>query len=87
MRYFGKGYGYGNLDSHDVLAFIDNHDNQRDSSPYVPTYKSGDQYAMSVGFMLAWNYGYPRVMSSYYFSYSDQSPPAGSNYAVHIDQN
>lgn len=29
--------------------------------------------------MLAWNYGYPRVMSSYYFSSSDQGPPHVEN--------
>uniref|UniRef100_A0A914ZYN9 Alpha-amylase n=1 Tax=Parascaris univalens TaxID=6257 RepID=A0A914ZYN9_PARUN len=75
LKWWGPGYGYGNLASNDVLAFIDNHDNQRDPHPYVPTYKNGDQYAMCVGFMLAWNYGYPRVISSYYFISSDQGPP------------
>ncbi|CAL2042372.1 hypothetical protein CAEBREN_19315 [Caenorhabditis brenneri] len=71
----GPGYGYGNNEDHDVLNFIDNHDNQRDSNPYVVTYKDGQKYNLAVGFMLAWPYGYPRVMSSFDFSYSDQSPP------------
>uniref|UniRef100_A0A0M3IH18 Aamy domain-containing protein n=1 Tax=Ascaris lumbricoides TaxID=6252 RepID=A0A0M3IH18_ASCLU len=75
LKWWGPGYGYGNLANNDVLAFIDNHDNQRDPHPYVPTYKNGDQYAMCVGFMFAWNYGYPRVISSYYFISSDQGPP------------
>lgn len=81
----GPGYGYGNNEDHDVLNFIDNHDNQRDSSPYVVTYKDGQKYNLAVGFMLAWPYGYPRVMSSFAFSYSDQSPPnsgASNDYAT-----
>ena len=32
--------------------------------------------------MLAYGYGVPRVMSSYFFSYSDQSPPSDSNKRV-----
>lgn len=82
----GPGYGYGNEEDHDVLNFIDNHDNQRDSQPYVVTYKDGDKYRLAVSFMLAWSYGYPRVMSSFYFSYSDQGPPStgAPNYAVRL---
>ena len=72
----GPGYQYGNAEDHDFLNFIDNHDNQRDSQPYVVTYKDGDKYRLAVSFMLAWAYGYPRVMSSYGFSYSDQGPPS-----------
>jgi alpha-amylase len=30
---------------------------------------------MAVAFMLAFEYGYPRVMSSYFFSDKDQGPP------------
>jgi len=30
---------------------------------------------MAVAFMLAYPYGYPRVMSSYTFSNADQGPP------------
>ncbi|VDK39814.1 unnamed protein product, partial [Anisakis simplex] len=75
MVWWGPGYGYGNMAGHDILAFIDNHDNQRDANPYVPIYKYGDNYAMTVGFMLAYTYGYPRVMSSYYFDNNIQGPP------------
>ncbi|GMT06711.1 hypothetical protein PENTCL1PPCAC_28885 [Pristionchus entomophagus] len=71
----GPGFGYGNLDDRDVLNFIDNHDNQRDDNPYVLTYKNGDQYRMGNAFMLAWTYGYTRVMSSFYFNLHDQGPP------------
>ncbi|CAD6194272.1 unnamed protein product [Caenorhabditis auriculariae] len=71
----GPGYGYGNNEDHDVLNFIDNHDNQRDDPPYVVTYKDGYRYQLAVGFMLAWPYGYPRVMSSFYFTQHDHGPP------------
>ncbi|VDP22457.1 unnamed protein product, partial [Heligmosomoides polygyrus] len=71
----GPGYQYGNNEDHDVLNFIDNHDNQRDTSPYVVTYKDGDQYRLAVAYMLAWPYGYPRVMSSFYFTQHDHGPP------------
>jgi len=30
---------------------------------------------MAVAFMLAYPYGYPRVMSSFYFNNTDQGPP------------
>ncbi|CAB3396780.1 unnamed protein product [Caenorhabditis bovis] len=81
----GPGYAYGNNEDHDVVNFIDNHDNQRDSNPYVVTYKDGRKYELAVAFMLAWPYGYPRVMSSYSFSKSDQGPPntgAANDYAT-----
>jgi len=70
-----EGYGYGNLASHDVLAFIDNHDNQRYEKDHVLTHKEGPLYSMAVAFMLAWPYGQPRVMSSYAFDHNDQGPP------------
>lgn len=71
----GPGFGYGNYDDNDVLNFIDNHDNQRDTNPYVVIYKDGQAYKLAVSFMLAWTYGLPRVMSSFYFDHSDQGPP------------
>uniref|UniRef100_A0A1I7XIS3 alpha-amylase n=1 Tax=Heterorhabditis bacteriophora TaxID=37862 RepID=A0A1I7XIS3_HETBA len=81
----GPGYRYGNNEDHDVLNFIDNHDNQRDAFPYVVTYKDGEAYKMAVAFMLAWPYGYPRVMSSFFFNQQNQGPPnfgANSGYAT-----
>ncbi|CAJ0589641.1 unnamed protein product [Cylicocyclus nassatus] len=75
MGYMGPGWGYGNHADNDVLVFIDNHDNQRDG--YPATYKEGDTYRLAVAFMLAWTYGYPRVMSSFYFGHKDQGPPGG----------
>lgn len=34
---------------------------------------------MAVAFMLSYTYGFPRVMSSFYFDNTDQGPPADSN--------
>ncbi|KHJ90847.1 alpha amylase, catalytic domain protein [Oesophagostomum dentatum] len=73
LRYLKQGYSYGNTADEDVLNFIDNHDNQR--SEEVLNYKHGDKYKKAVAFMLAWPYGYPRVMSSFYFNNNDQGPP------------
>ncbi|CEF68947.1 Alpha amylase family and Glycosyl hydrolase, family 13, catalytic domain and Alpha-amylase, C-terminal all beta domain and Glycosyl hydrolase, family 13, subfamily, catalytic domain and Glycosyl hydrolase, family 13, all-beta domain and Glycoside hydrolase, catalytic domain and Glycoside hydrolase, superfamily domain-containing protein [Strongyloides ratti] len=76
----GPGFNYGNNEDNDILAFIENHDNERSYNPSVATYKDGDAYKRAVAFMLAWPYGLPRVMSSYYFNSHDQGPPnAGSN--------
>ncbi|KHJ46922.1 alpha amylase, catalytic domain protein [Trichuris suis] len=70
---FGEGWAY--WASHDVLVFVDNHDNQRGSGGggSVLTYKNGDRYVMAVAFMLAWPYGIPRIMSSYYFNNHDEA--------------
>ncbi|KHJ86755.1 alpha amylase, all-beta domain protein, partial [Oesophagostomum dentatum] len=78
LRYLQQGYGYGNHADNDVLNFIDNHDNQRGGD--VLNYKHGDAYKKAVAFMLAWTYGYPRVMSSYYFNNNDQGPPREGSY-------
>lgn len=69
-----EGYHYGNGRNEDVLNFLDNHDNQRED-PNVLTYKDDYKYKQGVAYMLAWNYGYPRVMSSYYFTDKSQGPP------------
>jgi len=52
------------LPSLQVLVFIDNHDSQRVDDARL-TYEDGMLYAAATAFMLAWNYGRPRVMSSY----------------------
>merc|ERR1712232_1184511 len=63
LESFGAGWGLM-PDAHAVV-FMDNHDTQRDSA--VLTYKDGTVYTMANVFMLAWPYGYPKVMSSYQF--------------------
>lgn len=70
---FGEAWGY--LPSGQAVAFIDNHDTQRDSAG-VLTYRDNAIYALANAFMLAWPYGSPTVMSSYEFSFRDQGPPS-----------
>lgn len=49
-------------------------DNQRDGN--VLTYKDGRLYKMANAFHMAWPYGIPRIMSSFYFTNRDMGPPA-----------
>jgi alpha-amylase len=66
------------LGSGDAVAFIDNHDTQRNGRAKL-TYKNGSSYALAEAFMIAWPYGVPQVMSSFTFSNVDTGPPAASN--------
>ncbi|CAE7408572.1 amy, partial [Symbiodinium sp. CCMP2456] len=74
MKYldtFGEKWGFMSGDS--AAVFLDNHDTQRGEASL--TYKSGSLYTLANIFMLAHPYGYPKVMSSYYFDDHDQGPP------------
>ena len=71
-----------------ALVFIDNHDNQRGhgAGGSVLMYRDGPSYELAVAFMLAYDRGRPRVMSSFAFDSSGQGPPTGDgggNLAVH----
>jgi alpha-amylase len=66
------------LGSADAVAFVDNHDTQRNGRAKL-TYKDGSPYALAEAFMIAWPYGVPQVMSSFTFSNPDAGPPAASN--------
>lgn len=70
---------WGLLPSKAALLSIDNHDNQRSGNPNILTYKSAREYKMAVAFMLAYPYGIPRVMSSYFFDSFNQGPPSDVN--------
>ncbi|RME09795.1 MAG: ATPase [Ardenticatenia bacterium] len=76
---FGEAWGF--MPSDKALVFVDNHDNQRGhgGGGDVVTYKNGTLYDLANVFMLAWPYGYPRIMSSYDFSHRDQGPPSYSD--------
>ncbi|SFD20025.1 type I pullulanase [Pseudoalteromonas denitrificans] len=71
------GPSWNLLESNDAVVFIDNHDTQRGhgGGGDVLTFKSGATYDLANIFMLAWPYGYPKIMSSYDFNNSDQGPP------------
>ncbi|HEV7647317.1 MAG TPA: carbohydrate-binding module family 20 domain-containing protein [Actinophytocola sp.] len=66
------------LGSADAVAFVDNHDTQRNGRARL-TYKDGNAYALAEAFMLAWPYGVPQVMSSFSFGGPDQGPPAAGD--------
>lgn len=71
------GPGWGLLPSSDALVFIDNHDRERGHGGGGNlTYKDGATYNLANVFMLAFPYGYPKVMSGYEFTDTDAGPPA-----------
>lgn len=66
----------GWLASADAQVFVENHDNQRQDTGNIITYKDGANLnTLAHVFMLGWPYGYPQIMSSYDWSNSDQGPP------------
>jgi len=79
LKNFGPESGM--IDSDDALVFIDNHDTQRWENTAVLTHKEGMLYYLANTFMLAWDYGTPKVMSSYYFDNTEMGMPEQS---VHI---
>ena len=60
-----------------AVSFVDNHDTQRNGSTL--SYKDGAKYTLANVFLLGWDYGTPKVMSSFAFDDGDQSPPAGAD--------
>lgn len=66
------------LGSGDAVAFVDNHDTQRNGRAKL-TYKNGSPYALAEAFMIAYPYGVPQVMSSFTFSDPEAGPPAAGN--------
>ncbi|MCU7553674.1 alpha-amylase family protein [Alteromonas sp. ASW11-19] len=74
---FGEAWGF--MPSHQAVVFVDNHDNQRahGGGGNVITFEDGRLYDLANVFMLAWPYGYPKVMSSFDFhGDTDAGPPA-----------
>ncbi len=58
-----------------AVVFVDNHDTQRHGDGHGFNYKLGERYVLANVFMLAWPYGYPKVMSSFAFEDRDEGPP------------
>lgn len=92
LKNFGEGWGM--LASGNALVFIDNHDNQRGhgaGGDMILTFRVPKLYKMAVAYMLAWPYGFTRVMSSYYWEQNivngqDKNdwvgPPSDSNWNI-----
>ena len=75
-------YGWGMTDSAHAFVFVDNHDTQRDGGGQYLTHKKPKEYKMGVAFLLANDYGFTRVMSSYYFNDRDAGPPHNADYSA-----
>ncbi|MDJ0698487.1 MAG: alpha-amylase family protein [Woeseiaceae bacterium] len=65
----------GLLPTDRAVVFVDNHDTQRHEGGHAFNYKEGDPYVLANVFMLAWPYGYPKVMSSFGFEDREAGPP------------
>lgn len=81
------GEAWGMMPSHQAVVFVDNHDNQRGhgGAGNVVTYQDGKLYDLANVFMLAYPYGYPKVMSSY--DYHHDTDAGGPGYSVHDNGN
>lgn len=67
----------GWLNSSDAVVFVSNHDDQRQKPDQTLTYKdSNGVYELGEIFALSYPYGYPKVMSSYFFEGENQGPPS-----------
>lgn len=79
----------GLLPSGKAVVFVDNHDNQRGHGmSAATTHRDGRVYDLANVFMLAWPYGYPKLMSSYAWDgvHDSAGPPhdgAGNTLPVH----
>ncbi|KAK0060648.1 alpha-amylase [Biomphalaria pfeifferi] len=63
---------WGMAPTEHAFVFMDNHDNQRGGQLH---FDNPVEYKRAMAFTLAFNYGFARVMSSYYFTDRSQPPP------------
>lgn len=78
---FGPSWNSAGLvPSADAVVFVDTQDTERAGG--VLTYATGASYTLASVFMLAWDYGTPRVLSDYAFSRYDQGPPSVGGNAI-----
>jgi alpha-amylase len=76
--------GWGMVEGQDALVFVDNHDNQRGhgAGGDVVTHTDPRKYKIAQAITLSQTYGWPRVMSSYYFDNTDEGPPHNDDYST-----
>ncbi|WP_372770714.1 alpha-amylase family protein [Pseudoalteromonas sp.] len=81
LKSFGEAWGM--MPSYKAVVFVDNHDNQRGhgGAGNVVTFQDGPLYDLANVFMLAYPYGYPKVMSSYNFHHDTDA--GGPDYPIH----
>jgi alpha-amylase len=85
----GEG-SWGLLPSERAVVFTNNHDTQRGEAIF---YQDGPSHELANIFMLAWPYGYPKIMSSFAFERTSDAgrssgPPsdaAGTTDAIYMD--
>ena len=75
LETIGSTWGY--ISPMSALTFTNNHDNQRGhgGGGHVVTFHNPWELKLATAFMMAHDYGEPRVMSSYEFNDSEQGPP------------
>ncbi|KAI1286874.1 Pancreatic alpha-amylase [Halotydeus destructor] len=64
------GYSWGFMHDDDAICLIDNHDIQRGDNGDLNSrvyYRTDRWLKMTTAYMLAWPYGIPKIMSSYYW--------------------
>ena len=85
LETFGEEWGF--MPSYLAVVFVDNHDNQRGhgGGGNVITFEDGKLYDLANVFMLAYPYGYPKVMSSY--EYNGNTDAGAPNVNVHNSGN
>lgn len=85
LETFGEAWGF--MPSYLAVVFVDNHDNQRGhgGGGNVITFEDGKLYDLANVFMLAYPYGYPKVMSSYEYNGNTDAGAPGVN--VHNNGN
>merc|ERR1712168_784346 len=76
--------GWGMADGLHAVVFVDNHDNQRGHGGAGGVLTASGpghndwEYKIGAAFLLGHDYGFKRIMSSYYFTNTDQGPPGGA---------
>ncbi|XP_055550852.1 alpha-amylase A-like [Wyeomyia smithii] len=81
------GEDWGLLPTTDSLVFVDNHDNQRghgsgSQGGNILTHVDFRAYKMATAFAAAYPFGQLRIMSSFFFSDTEQGPPADANFNI-----
>src|SRR6266851_6115549 len=66
--------------SGDAVVFVDDQDTERAGGAL--SYASGARYTLANVFMLAWDYGTPKVLSDYAYSSYDAGPPSAGGNAI-----
>jgi len=76
--------GWGMVDGMHATVFVDNHDNQRGHGGAGGVLTASGpghndwEYKIGAAFLLGHDYGFKRIMSSYYFTNTDSGPPGGA---------